>query len=281
MVRTGYLRWEIEAADRLCEQDRMAREIVFLARPTYRRILVRGPGARAAAAAQRFLAGRGNYRSVERALNGDIEETEHIIPDVGPFVLRYSHRDRYQTPGFWITKVRQAARNFAHDVVRVAAALPQLLVESETLRIGYARLVEWETLRAVEGKTDPRPTIDDEPMTVEAPALGHTGIPELVAAELVRDVLDPAEFQEFSISDRVTVRNGGKIYRVSRRTHAMVDVWDAKSRRPLARLCVVFRDPGMPPSDEVVMKYLLARHDPERLWQVGNRFPPPAKAFAG
>jgi hypothetical protein len=118
-------------------------------------------------------------------------------------------------------------------------------------------------------------------MQVEGTAFENAGIPELVAAELVRDVLEPAEFAEFSVHNRVTVRNGDKLYRISRRTHAMIDVWHAATRRPLAKLCVVFRDPGMPPSDEVVMKYLLARHEPEMLWQTGNRFPPPAKAFQG
>ncbi len=35
----------------------------------------------------------------------------------------------------------------------------------------------------------------------------------------------------------------------------------------------------MPPSDEVVMKYLLAKHQPEQLWKVGVRFSPPTGKF--
>ena len=35
----------------------------------------------------------------------------------------------------------------------------------------------------------------------------------------------------------------------------------------------------MPPSDEVVMKYLLAKHQPDLLWQVGVRFSPPTGKF--
>jgi hypothetical protein len=35
----------------------------------------------------------------------------------------------------------------------------------------------------------------------------------------------------------------------------------------------------MPPSDEVVMKYLLAKHQPDLLWQVGVKFGPPAGRF--
>ena len=103
----------------------------------------------------------------------------------------------------------------------------------------------------------------------------QSGVPELVAAELVRDVVDPKEFDEFCRFDRVTVLTDGKFYRIPRRPHGLIEVWDAKTHRPEARLCVVFQDPGMPPSDEVVMKYLLAKHQPDLLWQVGVKFSPP------
>ena len=89
----------------------------------------------------------------------------------------------------------------------------------------------------------------------------------------------PKEFDEFCRCDCVTVRNGEKFYRIPRRPHGLIEVWDAKTYRPEARLCVVFQDPGMPPSDEVVMKYLLAKHQPDLLWQVGVRFSPPAGRF--
>ena len=104
-------------------------------------------------------------------------------------------------------------------------------------------------------------------------------MPELVAAELVRDVVEPKEFDEFCQFDCLTVLNGDKYYRIPRRPHGLIEVWDAKTRRPVARLCVVFQDPGMPPSDEVVMKYLLAKHQPDLLWQVGVNFSPPAGKF--
>ena len=107
----------------------------------------------------------------------------------------------------------------------------------------------------------------------------QTGVPELVAAELVRDVVEPKEFDEFCRFDCVTVLNGGKYYRIPRRPHGLIEVWDAKTHRAEARLCVVFQDPGMPPSDEVVMKYLLAKHQPDLLWQVGVKFSPPAGRF--
>jgi hypothetical protein len=107
----------------------------------------------------------------------------------------------------------------------------------------------------------------------------QTGVPELVAAELVRDVVDAKEFDEFCRFDCVTVLSSGKYYRIPRRPHGLIEVWNAKTQRAEARLCVVFQDPGMPPSDEVVMKYLLAKHQPDLLWQVGVRFSPPTGRF--
>ena len=111
-------------------------------------------------------------------------------------------------------------------------------------------------------------------MRLDASAYG-AGVPELVAAELVRDVVEPKEFDEFCRFDRVSVTTNGKLYRIPRRPHALIEVWDAKTRLPEARLCVVFQDPGMPPSDELVMKYLLAKHQPDLLWQVGVKFAAP------
>jgi hypothetical protein len=155
-----------------------------------------------------------------------------------------------------------------------------MVIASPPLRAGYARLVEWEVFRVIEGRSTPGPTREDEPMQFDAS--GDTqGIPELVAAELVRDVVDPKEFDEFCRLDRVTIRNGDLYYRIPRRPHALIEVWDAKTLRGTARLCIVFQDPGMPPSDEVVMKYLLAKHQPDLLWQVGVRFSAPTGRFDG
>ena len=97
--------------------------------------------------------------------------------------------------------------------------------------------------------------------------------------ELVRDVVEPKEFHEFCQFDMITVKNNDKYFRIPRRPHGLIEVWDAGTRRPITRLCVVFQDPGMPPSDEVVMKYLLAKHQPDLLWQIGVRFSPPAGRF--
>src|SRR4051794_40554599 len=276
MIRTGYLRWEIDVEDARSAVDARAREVIFRARPSYRTVRVKSAGH--ADAAERFLQGETTYDEVMRALRRDGGETDVVIPDVGPRPFRYSESDRVQTPRFWMAKLQREANAFAHEVVRAAASFPQMVISSAALRAGYARLVEWEVFRVIEGKSTPQPTRDDEPMTLDATAY-QSGVPELVAAELVRDVVDAKEFDEFCRFDCVTVRNGGKFYRIPRRPHGLIEVWDASSHRPEAQLCVVFQDPGMPPSDEVVMKYLLAKHQPDVLGRVGVRFSPPAGRF--
>ncbi|MBX6315489.1 MAG: hypothetical protein IRY99_21640 [Isosphaeraceae bacterium] len=279
MIRTGYLRWEIEATDGRSAVDPRAREVMFLARPSYRVVRVKNQGH--TAAAERFLRGEGTYDAVVRALDRQQgAEVDVTIPDVGPHVFRYSESDRVRTPRFWMEKLQREASAFAHEVVRAAAQFPQMVIASPALRAGYAKLVEHEVFRVIEGRSQPGPTREDEPMRLDAAAYIQ-GVPELVAAELVRDVVDPKEFDEFCRFDRVTILSGDKYYRIPRRPHGLIEVWDARTLRGAARLCVIFQDPGMPPSDEVVMKYLLAKHQPDLLWQIGVRFSPPTGKFDG
>lgn len=276
MIRTGYLRWEIDVDDARSRVDATAREVTFRARPSYRVVRVRNQGHQEAA--EQFLRGDQTYDAVLRSIRRDGAEVDVTVDDVGPRVFRYSESDRNQTPRFWMAKLQREANAFAHEVVRAAAGFPQMVIASPALRAGYARLVEWEIFRVIEGRSTPAPTRDDEPMRLDASAY-QTGVPELVAAELVRDVVEPKEFDEFCRFDRVTVKNGGKFFRIPRRPHGLIEVWDARTGRAEARLCVVFQDPGMPPSDEVVMKYLLAKHQPDMLWQVGVKFSPPTGRF--
>jgi hypothetical protein len=272
MIRTGYLRWEIEVDDVKSKDDPHAHEVIFLARPSYR--ILRVKSATHVDAAERFVRGEGTYDSVLRAINRPGAETDLRVPDVGPRPFRYSWADRMAMPRYWMEKVHREAEAFAHEVVRTAASFPQLVISSAALRAGYARLVGLEILRVIEGKSVPQPTREDEPMRLDATNY-QNGVPELVAAELVRDVVEPKEFQEFCQFDCLTVLTGPNYYRIPRKPHGLIEVWDAKTRRAVASLCVVFEDPGMPPSDEVVMKYLLAKHQPDILWQVGIRFSPP------
>jgi hypothetical protein len=275
MIRTGYLRWELEVEDVRCQADALAREVVFLARPTHRRVRVKSFGH--TEAAERFMRGEAAYADVLRTRERSGGEVELTIPDVGPYRFRYAEADRAKMLRYWMEKLQREASAFAHEVVRAAASFPQLVISSAALRAGYARLVEVEIFRVIEGKSKPEPT-SEEPLTIDAAAY-QEGVPELVAAELVRNVVELKEFHEFCQFDMITVKNGDKYYRIPRRPHGLIEVWDAATRRPLARLCVAFQDAGMPPSDEVVMKYLLAKHQPDLLWQVGVRFAPPAGKF--
>jgi hypothetical protein len=276
MIRTGYLRWEIEVSDSRSREDGEAREVVFRARPSYR--ILRVKRMRHASATEQFVRGETTYDSVLRTLEQDGGEVDVRIGDVGPRAFRYSETDRARMPRYWMDKLQREASAFAHEVVRTAASFPQLVISNPGLRAGYARLVAWEIFRVIEGKSTPQPTEEHEPMRL-AESNYEQGVPELIAAELVRNVVEPKEFHEFCQFDCLTVKNGDKYYRIPRRPHALIEVWDAKTRRALASLCVVFRDPGMPPSDEVVMKYLLAKHQPEQLWQLGVRFSPPSGRF--
>lgn len=276
MIRTGYLRWEIDVEDARSTVDPKAREVTFLARPSFRVVRVKSAGH--ADATERFVQGEATYDAVLRAVRRAENEIDVVVPDVGPRPFRYSESDRLETPRFWMAKLQREVNAFAHEVVRAAASFPQMVIVNPALRAGYAKLVEWETFRVIEGRSVPQPTREDEPMRLDAAAY-QTGVPELVAAELVRGVVEPKEFDEFCRFDCVTVLSQGKFYRIPRRPHGLIEVWDAKTHRAEARLCVVFQDPGMPPSDEVVMKYLLAKHQPDLLWQVGIRFSPPTGRF--
>ena len=188
MIRTGYLRWEIDVKDARSAVDPKAREVTFRARPSYRIVRVKGAGH--TEAAQRFLQGEETYDAVLRTLRREGGETDVVIPDVGPRPFRYSESDRLQTPRFWMAKLQREANAFAHEVVRAAAAFPQMVIASPALRAGYAQLVEWEIFRVIEGRSQPQPTREDEPMRLDEAAY-QSGVPELVAAELVRDVVSP------------------------------------------------------------------------------------------
>lgn len=278
MIRTGYLRWEIEATDARCDRDQDAREVRFLARPSYRTVRVKNPGQERAAEA--FARGEEAYESLVRHRDRPDHFLDLTIPDVGPLHFRYTAADREKNLRYWLAKLQREVSSFAHEVVRAASAFPQLVISSAALRAGYARMVEQEVFRVIDGRSAPAPTNDAEPMPIDGAQFAR-GVPELVAAELVRDVVEPAEFEEFCRFDRVTVRHGDRHYRIPRRPHALIEVWNAQTLRGEAQLCVIFQDPGMPPSDEVVMKYLLAKHQPDLLWQVGVRFAPPMGKFDG
>jgi hypothetical protein len=288
MIRTGYLRWEIDAQDVRCPNDPAAREVRLTARPTYRNIRVKHKIA--GNLADRFAQGEISYAEYREAL----EEGEHLIEtaqapkpppdsmisidDVGPYVFRYSDADRMQMIRYWMDKLHREVESFSHEVVRAGARHPFLVAKTPALRTGYAHMVAHETMRVIEGRSTPAATEESEPMSIDL-SVQAEGIPELVAAELVRDIVTREEFNEFSTYDRLTVAHGEYFYRVPRKSHGLIEVWNSKTLNQVCRLCVVFEDPGMPPSDEVVMKYLLVKHQPDMIWKIGIRFPPTASRF--
>ena len=161
MIRTGYLRWEIEVSDVRSADDAQSREVIFLARPSFR--VVRIKRTCHADAAERFVRGEGTYDSVLRTLDRDGGETDVRVPNVGPRPFRYSESDRAKLPRYWMEKLQREVASFAQEVVRTAGSFPQLVISSPALRAGYARLVSWETFRVIEGKSQPGPTEENEP----------------------------------------------------------------------------------------------------------------------
>ena len=288
MIRTGYLRWEIDAEDVRAPNDPAAREVRLTARPTFRRVAVKHKTA--GDLADRFAQGEISYAAYREAL----EDGEHLVatgvarkpaPDsiltienVGPHVFRYSEADRLKLIRYWMDKLQREVESFSHEVVRAGAKHPFLVARSPALRAGYAHLVAHETMRVIEGRSTPAATDENEPMKIDL-SVQADGIPELVAAELVRDVVTRDEFHEFSTYDRLTIPHGEYLYRVPRKSHGLIEVWNAKTKNQMCRLCVVFEDPGMPPSDEVVMKYLLVKHQPDLIWKLGIRFPATSAVF--
>lgn len=287
MIRTGYLRWEIDAEDVRSSADPASREVRLTARPSYRRVCVKHKAE--GDLADRFAQGEISYAAYREALDeGETRfENESIrkppdtwvtIDDVGPHIFRYNEADRLKMIRYWMDKLHREVESFAHEVVRAGARHPFLVAKTPALRSGYAHLVAHETMRVIEGRSYPSATHEDEPMTIDL-SVRADGIPELVAAELVRDVVTRDEFNEFATYDRLTIPHGEYVYRVPRKSHGLIEVWNAKSKNQVCRLCVVFEDPGMPPSDEVVMKYLLVKHQPELIWKLGVRFPATSAVF--
>src|SRR5947209_8647186 len=111
MIRTGYLRWEIEADDARSAVDATAREVTFRARPTYRILRVKSVAPQAAA--ERFVRGEANYDDVLRTKDRPATEIDVSVPDVGPHVFRYSLSDRDKMPRFWMEKLQREVSAFA------------------------------------------------------------------------------------------------------------------------------------------------------------------------
>ena len=146
----------------------MAREVVFLARPTHR--VVRVKATAHAEAAERFTRGEATYDAVLRTLTREGGEVELTDPRRRPPpVSLLRGRPREDGPlldgeaparGQRLRRTRWSAS---------ASSFPQLVITSSALRAGYARLVEGEVFRVIEGRSKPQPT-SDEPIAIDVGA---------------------------------------------------------------------------------------------------------------
>ena len=98
MIRTGFLRWEIEASERRSAQDNRSNEVSLTARPTYRTARIKWSPQ--STAEQKFAQGAGTYAEVLSATKMGPIHTDVVLPDIGPGIYRYTLEDRDKTPRF-------------------------------------------------------------------------------------------------------------------------------------------------------------------------------------
>jgi hypothetical protein len=96
--------------------------------------------------------------------------------------------------------------------------------------------------------------------------------------ELLFEYLTEAERKEAKKHGTITVRNLLGDFKVFVRKHGFIQQF--VEGKHVADYCVVFADYNIPHYDEVLMKVLLLRSDPERLMKVANKFAPKEFAYA-
>ncbi len=170
MIRTGYLRWEIDVQDVRSRDDAQSREVVFLARPSFR--IVRVKRTCHADAAERFVRGEGTYDSVLRTLDRDGGETDVRVPDVGPASVPLLGKRPGRAAALLDGKAAARGRRVrAGSGARPRPRSPSS--SSRARRCGPATpgWSSWEIFRVIEGKSQPRPTEENEPMRLDAAEL--------------------------------------------------------------------------------------------------------------
>lgn len=80
---------------------------------------------------------------------------------------------------------------------------------------------------------------------------------------LLKKVVKPKEFKEYDHFGRITVKVKYGTY-VIRSTSLTFS--PAKRPDEDIKLCIVWKQDWLPPRDTVLMKYLLIKGDPQRLW---------------
>ena len=157
MIRTGYLRWEIDVQDVRSRDDRaVARgdlpgpaQLPDRAGQAARGTPMRPSGSSAARRRTTRCCGRSTATAARPTCGSPTSARGRSATP------RATGRGM---PRYWMEKLQREAGAFAHEVVRTAASFPQLVISSPALRAGYARLVAWEIFRVIEGKSQPQPT---------------------------------------------------------------------------------------------------------------------------
>ena len=149
--------------------------MIFLARPSFRTVRIKHT--RHADAAERFVRGEAAYDSVLRTLERDGGEIDVRVADVGPRPFRYSESDRGRLPRYWMEKLQREAAPLPPKSCAQRLHSRNWSSRAPALRAGYARLVAWEIFRVIEGKSQPQPTNENEPMRLDATNYSKTACP--------------------------------------------------------------------------------------------------------
>lgn len=95
------------------------------------------------------------------------------------------------------------------------------------------------------------------------------------ALNLLRDIVGEDVFRRFLSSGTITVvGQSGTTYVVRTGRNRHIEVRDPADRNKTTQeLCVVFKNPGLPVIDEVIMKILMLKNDEKGLREVANVWP--------
>jgi hypothetical protein len=262
MIRIGYTHWHVAAIKRRHENPAYE-QIGYRAYPAYPRYSLTF---RETSSLNNFLNGQVSLNQLEASL--ETKTVEVVLPEIKLCDL-FEMSDWWSERRTVLRRIEQLRDRFVDEVVSTIQNFKLATWDTSSM-MGYRALVKNECAQVAMGRIGNPPPQKWETVHVnkvdEVPQ-----IPEFVAVDLVKDVVCPEEFEEFSENNYITIRRKDYIYRVYRRSHQMIDVWKA-SGTPICRICIIFENPAMPPSDELVMKYVLAKHDPEVLWEQGNVF---------
>lgn len=267
MIRLGYTQWHVATIRERHAANLIYENVGYVARPVYGRYNLTFNHR---SYVGDFLRGLVSLRSLE----SDLEK--HTV-QVGLNEVRLT--DMFSQDEWWSEKTSTMRRlcalrsRFAEELVGTVRDL-NLVPWNYAAQQAYYALVKNECIKATQGLLPglkDLPNTDTETLVDIRNAETIPQTPEFVAIDLVKDIVTPDEFEEFFSKNYITIWTNEYVYRVYRRSHAMLEVWDRNTKKFCCSICIVFMDANMPPSDEVVMKYVLCKHDQKTLWEVGAK----------